>query len=258
MYGIMHQKNLEYLGLSEKEAKVYFELLKHDRVQPIWLARMLSIKQPTIYVILEALVKKRLVSEVQVGKRIFYAAESPDTLRVLVEKEKSEVEARLKRAENIIAELKAVDKDSGEKPIVRFYEGKEAMKQSIEEYVAAEEYSEGMDYGIYSYDLLPLIFEPKFLAEIEKKRIKNNIRFRAIYSGAGKVIERESKLQELIKIDQDRFPIECDIGIFKDEVRFHTIVSKGNSPSGIVIKNKEIATTLKSIIDYIFSMRAGL
>lgn len=253
----MYQKNLEYLGLSEKEAVVYSALLKVDKAQAILLARQLSMKPPTIYVILDSLLRKHLVYEVQVGKRAFYAAESPDALRTLVEMEKAEADIKIKRAERIIAELKTVDKDSGERPTVRFYEGKEALKQSIKEYVEAEDFSEGMDYGIYSYDLLPKIFDQKSLIEIEQKRIKNNIRFRALYTGEQKVIDRSSKLQESVKLDQDQFPIECDIGIFKDEVRFHTAINKGESPSGIVIKNREIATTLKSIIDYIFALRAS-
>lgn len=252
----MNQKKLEYIGLSEKEARVYIALLKLDKAQAVVLARKLSMKQPTIYVVLSSLVQKHLVQEVQVGKRTYFAAESPDALRVIAEKEKIAAETKLQRTDTIIAELKAVDKESGERPVVRFYEGKDAVKNSIDEYVAREEFSEGLDYGIYSYDLLPKIFNQKSLDEIERKRIQNNIRFRAIYSGAQKVLEKSSNLQEIIKVDQERFPIECDIGIFKDEVRFHTINNTGASPSGIVIKNKEIATTLKSIIDYIFAIKS--
>lgn len=249
----MHLKNLEYVGLSEKEAKIYFALLQYDHTQAVTLSRKTGIKQPTVYVVIDSLLRKHLVYEVVIGKRTYYAAESPERLRVLAEKEKTAADNKVKRVEGIIAELKAVDKESGERPLVRFYEGKEALKQSVEEYVAQGEFSKGMDYGIYSYDLLPKIFSQKDLKEIEKKRIDNNICFRAIYSGVGKVVEPNSKLQELIKVDQGRFPIECDIGIFNDEVRFHTVVENGQSPSGIVIKNKEIATTLKSLIDYIFS-----
>ncbi len=254
----MHQKNLEYLGLSEKEARVYFALLKVDKAQAVTLARKTGIKQPTVYVILESLVQKHLVKEIMIGKRISFEAESPDRLRNLVEKEKSEIDAKLTRVENVIAELKTVDKEDGERPVVRYFEGKDAMKLSVEEHVRREQFSEGMDYGIYSYDLLPKIFAAKDLVEIDRKRVANNIRFRAIYSGSTKVLESESKLQELIKVDQERFPILCDIGIFNDEVRFHTVITNGQSPSGIVIKNKEISTTLKSIIDYVFSLKNTL
>ena len=253
-----NQKNLEYVGLSEKEARVYLSLLKVDKAQAVLLARKVSMKQPTVYVILDSLNRKNLVREVQVGKRRFYTAESPDVLRRLVEKEKDEAHAKLKRTEDIIAELKTVDRETGVRPVVRFYEGKDAVKHSFDEYVTQKDYSTGLDYEVYSFDLLSKLFDKKGLLEIENKRIENNIRFRAIYSGADKVLDRSSKLQENIKIDQGRFPIECDIGIFNDEVRFHTLDDKGVTPYGIVIKNKEIANTLKSLIDYLFSMKAGI
>jgi sugar-specific transcriptional regulator TrmB len=251
----IHHKNLEYIGLTEKEARVYTSLLSVEKMQASNLARRTAIKQPTIYVILESLCRKHLVHQVQVGKRMYFVAESPEALRTIVENEHSEINKKIKQTEHIIASLKTIDMEEGQRPIVRFYEGKEALKKSIDEYVSTKNYSEEMDYGIYSYDLLPKIFNGKQLAEIESKRIQNNTRFRAIYSGVGKVLEGTTKLQELIKIDQERFPIECDIGIFNDEVRFHTAVKEGSSPSGILIKNKEIATTLKSMIEYIFSQK---
>ena len=127
----------------------------------------------------------------------------------------------------------------------------EAVKRAIDEYVAAEDFSSGKDYGIYSYDLLKKIFTDKDIKLIDEKRINNNIQFKAIYTGTDKVIEGD-KNQELVKIDQDRFPILCDIGIFNDEVSIHTL---GKKPYGILIKNKELATTLKSIIEYVFAQK---
>jgi sugar-specific transcriptional regulator TrmB len=195
----MYQKNLEYLGLSEKEARLYYALLKIETASAVSLSRRTGLKQPTVYVVIDQLVKKGLAREVVVGKRTHFSAESPENLKLLVEKEKSQIENKIKKTESIIAELKAVDRESGERPKVRFYEGKESLKQSVEEYVAETEFSEGMDYGIYAYDILPEIFSKKDLETIEEKRIENNINFRAIYSGVGKVINPTNKLQELIK-----------------------------------------------------------
>jgi len=250
----MHQKYLEYLGLSEKEARLYLALLRLESASAVSLSRKTTLKQPTVYVILDQLVKKNLAREVQVGKRTYFSAESPHNLKLLIDKERNEIENKVRKTESIIAELKSIDHETGERPQVRFYEGREALKQSVEEYVAKAEFSEGMDYGIYAYDILPEIFSKKDMQAIEEKRVSKNKKFKALYSGAGKVIDPLNKLQELIKIDQSRFPIECDVAIFNDEVRFHT---PGKHPSGIVIKNKHIATTLKSIIDYIFVIKNG-
>ena len=250
----MYQKNLEYLGLSEKEATLYYALLQTEAASAVSLSRKTGIKQPTVYVVIEQLVKKGLAREVIIGKRTHFSAESPENLKTLIEKEKNRIENKIIKTESIIAELKTVDKEKGDRPNVRFYEGREALKQSVHEYVSQVGFSEKMDYGIYSYEKLTELFNKKDLEIIETRRIKNNVKFRAIYSGAAKVIESSSKLQELIKVDQGRFPLECDIAIFNDEVHFHT---QGKSPSGVVIKNQEIATTLKSIIDYVFSVKNG-
>jgi sugar-specific transcriptional regulator TrmB len=249
----IHKKYLEYAGLSEKESDIYLALLKTDTISAIELARATSLKKSIVYVILESLVKRGLVKEITVGKRIQYRAESPDVLRMIIQDKRNRVEEETRRLETIITELKTIERDLGERPVVQFYEGHDAVKHSIEEYVSAENFSNGKDYGIYSYDLMEKIFTQKDIETIDKNRVEHNTVFKAIYTGINKVIESKDN-QILIKIDQDRFPILCDIGIFNDEVRIHTL---GKKPYGIFVKNKEIATTLKSLIEYIFAQKSG-
>lgn len=245
----MKNKYLEYLGLSEKEALIYLNLLKADSLSAIELSRITNIKKATTYIVIEELVKKNLVKEVQVGKRVHFQAESPEKFRTIYENKKNDVEEQLRRVDSIIAELKSVERKSGERPIIKFYEGKVAVKDEIAEYVKQEGFSEGEDFGIYSYDLMDKIFSKKDIENMDNARIKNNVRFNAIYTGTGKYYEK-NKNQQLIKIDQEQFPITCDIGIFNDEVRIHTL---GKDVFGIKIKNKEISTTLKSLIKYAFA-----
>ncbi len=246
----MKNKYLEYLGLSEKEALIYLNLLKVDSLSAIELSRLTDIKKATTYVVIEDLVKKNLVKEVQVGKRVHFQAESPEKFRTMYENRKNDIDEQLRRVDSIIAELKSIERKSGERPILKFYEGKVAVKDEIAEYVRQEGFSEGEDYGIYSYDLMDKIFSKKDIESMDNARIKNNIRFNAIYTGSGKYYEK-NKNQQLIKIDQEQFPIACDIGIYNDEVRIHTL---GKDVFGIRIKNKEIATTLKSLIKYVFAV----
>lgn len=249
----MYIHDLEHIGLSSKEAHVYEALLKTERSSAVDLSRKTGIKQPTVYVIIDTLKNKGLVKEITVGKRPFYEAENPDMLRALVAEEKTKIDRKVERLETLIGSLKTLDREVGSKPVVRFHEGKEALKKAVDEYSSIKEFSDGLDYGIYSYDLLDRLFTKKELMQIDQARLENNSTFRAIYTGAAKHIQPENRDQELIKIDQERFPIECDISIFNDEVRMFTLGSK--TPSGIFIKNKEIATTIKSLINYIFSQR---
>lgn len=248
---MIHKKHLEYLGLSDKEALVYIELLKSDSLSGIELSRNTGIKKATVYIIIDSLVSKDLIRQIKVGKRIHFKAESPDQFKVMFDKKKYELESQMKNIQEIIFELKSIEKKVGTKPSVTYYEGKQAMKESIEEYVGQIGYSQGDDYGIYSYDLFEKIFSKKDIEEIDRKRIENNINFKAIYTGGNKFIPNKSN-QELIKIAQDMFPIESEILIFNDEVKIHTL---GKDVFGISIKNKEFATTMKSLIEYVFSLR---
>ncbi len=247
----MHKKYLEYAGLSEKEAEIYLALLTADISSAIEISRKTALKKSIVYIVLESLVKKGLVREVTIGKRVNYEAESPDVLKMFIQEKRNKFEEEAKRIETVISELKSLEKNLGDKPEVRFYEGRDAVKNAIDEYVSAEDFSSGKDYGIYSYDLMKQIFSVQDIATIDQKRIERNVVFKAIYTGAETVIEGGNN-QELIKIDQERFPILSDIGIFNDEVRMHTL---GKKPYGILIKNKEIATTLKSLIEYIFAQK---
>lgn len=248
---MLKKKYLEYLGLSEKEATVYLELLRSDVMSGIELSRETGIKKATVYVIIEQLIKRGLVKEVKVGKRIHFHAETPDKFREMYEKERIEIETKLENVNNIISELKAIDRRVGERPVVKHYEGRQAMLDDIKHLTSEDGYSEKMDYAVYSYDLMSDIFKPRTLTQISQKQIEDNIKFRALYTGPKHHFEG-NKEQELIKIDQDQFPIEANIMIYNDEVRFHTL---GKDLFGISIKNKEIATTLKSMLNYIFSSR---
>ena len=48
------------------------------------------------------------------------------------------------------------------------------------------------------------------------------------------------------KIPADKFPISCDIAVYDDKVR---IVALGGRLIGIIIEDKEIAKTMKSVLN---------
>ena len=247
----MHKKYLEYAGLSEKESEVYLTLLGVSSISAMELVKKTGLKKSMVYLVLENLVKRGLVKEMTVGKRVKFVAESPEVFRDVIRQRQTQLQDESKRIETIISELKTIEKDFGEKLETKFYEGREGIKTSIEEHVSLKNYSVEQDYGIYSYDVFGKLFNSNDVKLIDKKRIDENARFKAIYSGAGKIIHGDKNKQP-IKIDQDRFPILCDIGVFNDHVRIHTL---GNKPYGIHIKSNELATTLKSLMEYIFSQK---
>ena len=77
------------------------------------------------------------------------------------------------------------------------------------------------------------------------KRFKNKTQNKVIYSWQKGKLANDS-LSKRKKILTNKLPIEADIAIFGDKVRIATMKNK---LMGIVIENKEIATTLKSLFD---------
>lgn len=80
----MLEKYLQEIGLNEKESAIYLALLQVDSASVVSLADKTKIKRPTVYVVLEALAKKGLVSEVEIGNKTHFAAESPERLETFV------------------------------------------------------------------------------------------------------------------------------------------------------------------------------
>ena len=77
----MNKENqLQLLGLSEKEAKLYLNALELGTFSVMGIANKSGLKRPTCYLILDELVKKGLVSMAPRVKKILYMVESPDAL----------------------------------------------------------------------------------------------------------------------------------------------------------------------------------
>lgn len=244
---------LEYLceiGLNEKEAAVYLALLQYDNASIIDIASKTKIKRSTTYTVIESLMKKGLVSETTVGKKTRYQAEAPERLETFVERQKIELEEHSKRLKDIIPQIKSVQRESGEKPLVKYLEGKDGVMTSLEEFFK----SIGSDpemYVIYSRDLLQELFSDADRIKFKNARRGKNVASRAVYNSLKGDLPDEPDARR-IRLDSEKYPILCDIGIYGDEVRISTLKK---FVSAIVIKNKDLATTLKSLINYILDQK---
>lgn len=137
------QKELEQLGLSDKEAKVYLASLGLGPAQAGRIARQAGIKRPNTYVVLEHLVKLGLVSQVADTKEKTYKAEEPDRLIRLTKKMRRQVVEAEIELEKLLPGLKSIQKKLIEVPKVVFYQGIEGVRNII---IEASEYPEPWYY----------------------------------------------------------------------------------------------------------------
>ena len=248
----MYEKELQNLGLTEKEAKVYTTALElgPDTVQNI--AKESGINRATTYVQISLLKEKGLMSEFDKGKKTYFTAESPEILGRIIDKE--EVNLNFKKLEltKVIPELSRffhkATKDS-QRPKIRFFEGDDGIAQIRADFLKTRN---DTIYGFINFDQVVQKFT-KNQDKFTQERVKRNIKSKLIYTRSGgkeKINSEPNKLREMKFVSKPKFPFDADITIYKDKI---AIVPYKGDMIGMIIESKEISETFKAIFYLIWS-----
>lgn len=222
---------------------MYLALLQVDNDSVLDLAKKTKINRTTIYPILDSLSKKGLISEVKIDKKVRFQAEPPERLETFVERQKVVLDERSSRLKDIIPQLKSVQREIGERPVVKFYEGKEGIISSLEDFFESEDRG-GTAYFLYSLDLNNEIVPPNERARYKKMRLDKGIKSKTVYSST-KSEYLSDNTGDRKKIDGNKYPIFCDISIYGDKVKITTLQK---SLAAIVVRSKDFADTMISFI----------
>lgn len=244
----MLEKYLQEIGLSEKESQVYLALLQVDNESIQDLAKRTGINRTTVYPVLETLEKKGLVSEVQVGKKVHYEAAPPERLETFVERQKVILDERSQRLKDIIPQIKSIQREEGERPIIKFFEGREGVVSAYEEFYSL---ISGKDkkYGhlIYNLNLLNETYTKTEQERFAQIRLKKKVIPTVVYNNKAGDFPFVTEGNRF-RLDSDKYPIRADITIVDDKI---ILSSLGDHVSSFIIQSKDISTTLRSLIQYI-------
>ncbi len=244
----MIEKYLEDAGLSDKEVAVYLHLVQVEKASVIELAQKTKIKRPTVYTILSSLSKKGLVSEVEEDGKPRYVAEPPERLQTYIErKEMALAELKERFAKDIIPQIKSFQRETGEKPVVKYFSGKEGIV-SLQDNIYHGTPDGSPIYILYPKDLLDESFKDEETDKYKKTRTNVGIKAKVLYNWS-KGEKSSDELAERIKVDEKKYPFFADITVYKDRVRISIL---GKKLSGIYIESKDLAETLKSLFNLAF------
>lgn len=245
----MLEKELQKLGLSDKEAKVYLSSMELGPTPVQNIAGKAGVNRATTYVMIESLIGRGLMSSFEKGKKRFFTAESPDQLLAILHKEETAAKEKTRQFENILPELKTLFAAAEEKPRVKFFEGAESFRAIQDDILKSKHTSED---EVVALDEFYKIFPPadndyrKKMAE----KIKNqNIKVRTIYtSEKGKIlpVKEFGEQKERRYIPPEKFPFATEIVIYGNKTAFG--VCRGKI-IGVIIESKEISDTLKAIFN---------
>lgn len=241
MEELTHYINLLHdFGLEEREAKVYLTCLRLGQVTPNVISRESGIQRTYVYNILNDLFEKGFISEVEIRGKKTYSALS-------IEQFKAVQTDKMRRLEALIPELKVFERAVGDRPKVRFYEGKEGIFIAQQETLTMPRGSEILAYatgeGLYEYD-------PEFAMRYINQRVKKGIIARSLAAdtpGTRKYTDKDTEHLRITRlVPQDQFPFTNEINIWGNKV---SIMSMQGQFLAVVIESESIARTQRSIFE---------
>ena len=241
-------RELQDIGLSEKEAKVYSAALELGPATADQLAKHGKIVRSTTYVQLESLMEKGLMSTYEQGKKTFFAPESPELLKRFLAKQKENIGAKENDLASFLPDLLRQFESAGERPVVRFFPGKEGIKLAREELLTTKD--KKID-AIFSYEHLLKIYTKDELNLYSTKRKELGIHSRAIY------INKEFfSVADLDQLTERKFmspeKMQLNIHIHVCDTRT-TIFPLEGTLFALVIDSRQIAVGIKSIFNFLWA-----
>jgi sugar-specific transcriptional regulator TrmB len=242
-------KELQELGLSEKEAKVYFAMLELGHATADQLSKHAKIVRPTTYVQLKSLMDKGLVSTHEEGKKTYFAPESPALLKRLLEGQAEEVRRKERDLTELLPELLRSFESAGERPVVRFFPGKEGIIAAREDMLVANK--EKKSYAIFSYEQLLAVFSKEELVAYTTRRKELGIFSRGIQVQSPHLEEAEtSSLTERRYIPPESLMLTINLAIYDDKIGIWSL--KG-SLFAMIIQSESVASSMKSVFDFLWN-----
>ncbi len=236
---------LKKLGLSEKEINVYLALLEYGASSVRKIAKISGINRGTAYDALKDLQKIGLVSFYHKNTKQKFVAENPEKILKVLKDKQEDLQEIKKQITEIIPELKSLQDKEGNKPVTKFYEGKEGIKFILDDILDAMAQhltcASWQEYYVYS---AAAVRDDVYSAypDFTKKRIKNNIKVKTISLSKGGATYGLDE-RKWLKTEQDS---PTYIIIYANKCAF---ISRDNSnnPVGVIIENKMIYETEKLI-----------
>lgn len=133
------KEQLVAVGLTPDEIVIYLSILDAGSDSILHLSQNTGIPRTTVYLLIESLVEKKIVSEVVDGKKKRYTVASPQEIVVYAQNKKKKLVESIDILQKELPQLQALYNLNAGKPRVRYYTGKREVKRVFDEALTSEE-----------------------------------------------------------------------------------------------------------------------
>ncbi|MBT3355783.1 hypothetical protein HN784_04600 [bacterium] len=252
----MLNKELEKLGLSEKETSVYLAAIQTGPSSVQKISQKSKVNRATTYVIIESLIEMGMMSTYDEGKKTFYVAEKPQRLvEHFSEKEKA-IHKKIDKLKGIIPELDLLYNDYSDKPRIRYFEGVDGLRAVYNDFVDSLKENETI-YTFLPYDEFYNSVLKDSLKGARQRRLAKNIDTKIIYtSEEGRKISYEvqsrKKGKECLFVSFEKYPFKGGMNVYGNKV---FMIDYSGKLGGVVIENQTLADMLKIFFNIIWDKR---
>lgn len=243
----MLAKQLQGLGFTEKEARVYVGLLELGEATALELSQKTSLNRATTYVTLDSLAKRNLISRVTKHKKTIFCLEHPLQILDHLEKEKNNVEIKINLAKSLMPELEMMEKVTGEKANVKFYEGKEGIA-TIQKDLVRSNPKEWLEIYNLNLSLKNFPVSKNDHRQVLKKKSLGG-RALAVYDPKIPIPflpPASNSERRYLPLAKFKFPFNADISLYNDKA---VLISLQGKLMAVVVQNKAIADGLKMLFE---------
>lgn len=227
------------LGLSKTETQVYLASFELGSTSVQEIAKKARISRTAGYEAIDSLQKRGLLSTFLRGKKRFFVAEDPERALKHFKDTVTEMSARLNDFERVLPEMKLIG--GGERPAVRFYEGREALFSLFNDLaeVNPKQFDEVSNIDdMYDY------LDVKYLDEIRKVLDPTKIHTRILHKGK---LRREGRAHvEFCELLPELGDFHGDIWIYGNRVAFVAFIGK---VMAIIIESQSFADTARVLFE---------
>ena len=255
------KEDLNHLGLTDGEAKVYLSLLKLGSAKVGVIVRDSNISYSKVYDVLQRLSMKGLVSQIVIENIKHFNAVEPYRLHEYIKRKEEELNTQKGIIDKIIPQLAEFAKDNRnkKKSSAEIFVGDSGLKTAYEILFSNLTRRSKKNNDPYKDDVLRFFYPHAGYHEVATPFYSRLYQFqkskRIKHKGIATIAFKNSKHFEEVPKDFNlrfvNFPLPGTMDILRDKL---LIISWNNIATGILIISEEIAEHFKSYFDRIWEI----
>jgi sugar-specific transcriptional regulator TrmB len=241
----MEELQLERLGLTKIEARVYLTLLKIGSTKTGLLIKKTGLHRATIYDVLKRLIEKGLVSYIIKGKIKYFQITSPEYFLDKLKEDENNLKEKEVFVKSLVGKLKKIKEETKIKEESSIYEGFKGMKVIFNDILESKEYV-CLGSTAKLKDILGNYF---YIFQNRKKQLK--IKARLLFDKSLKNSEYLKDIYGEIKYLPKEYGTPISTFIYDDKI---VIIITKEIPVAFLLENKEVANSFKNYFELLWKI----